>query len=375
MSKIITDKTNIVAIADAVRSKTGSTEELSLGEILSEIQGISGEATLEISVNSSNGLITATAGTKSSTYQLAFQPATTITPSKEPQMAVSSGYYTGGPVTVDPIPSSYIIPSGTVTISANGTHDVKKYENAVVEVAGSGEADYTNEDGLIEGTLTSYENSRVTKIADHVFYTYKSLTTVSFPACTIIGSNAFRYCSSLTTVNFLACTSIGGYAFNGCSSLTTVNFPACTFIGSYALSGCSRLTTVNFPACTSIGGHAFNGCSSLTTVNFPACTSISTSAFYRCSRLTTVSFPACRLIGYSVFKSCFNLKSIFLGGSSVCTLSNSHTFSSTPYNGYSTYFSGTPYIYVPSSLIASYQAATNWTYFSSYFSAIEDANI
>ena len=29
MSKIITDKSNIVAIADAVRSKTGSTEELS----------------------------------------------------------------------------------------------------------------------------------------------------------------------------------------------------------------------------------------------------------------------------------------------------------------------------------------------------------
>ena len=45
MSKIITDKTNIVAIADAVRSKTGSTEELSLGEIISEIEGISGGGT------------------------------------------------------------------------------------------------------------------------------------------------------------------------------------------------------------------------------------------------------------------------------------------------------------------------------------------
>lgn len=37
MSKIITDKTNIVAIADAVRSKTGSTEELSLGEIVGNL--------------------------------------------------------------------------------------------------------------------------------------------------------------------------------------------------------------------------------------------------------------------------------------------------------------------------------------------------
>jgi hypothetical protein len=52
--------------------------------------------------------------------------------------------------------------------------------------------------------------------------------------------------------------------------------------------------------------------------------------------------------------------------SSVCTLNNSNAFTSTPYAGYSASFSGTPYIYVPTSLVDAYKSATNWTYFSSY---------
>lgn len=38
--KIIAEKDDIVAIADAVRNKIGSTEEMSLSEIVSEINGI-----------------------------------------------------------------------------------------------------------------------------------------------------------------------------------------------------------------------------------------------------------------------------------------------------------------------------------------------
>ena len=62
------------------------------------------QVTPVISVNTS-GLITATAGTKSSTHQLAFQPAKTITPSTASQIAVSSGYYTGGNITVAAVPT------------------------------------------------------------------------------------------------------------------------------------------------------------------------------------------------------------------------------------------------------------------------------
>ena len=115
-----------------------------------------------ISVNSSTGVITATtsatksvtptvsagyvssgtAGTVtvsgSNTENLSTQAGTTITPTTSQQTAVAAGKYTTGAVKVDPIPSQYIIPSGTKSITANGTGiDVKQYEYANVNVSGS----------------------------------------------------------------------------------------------------------------------------------------------------------------------------------------------------------------------------------------------
>ena len=65
------------------------------------------------------------------------QGATTITPSTTQQTAVASGVYTTGAVTVAPIPSQYIIPSGSQTITTNNTYDVTALAEVVVNVAGS----------------------------------------------------------------------------------------------------------------------------------------------------------------------------------------------------------------------------------------------
>lgn len=200
----------MTAIADAIRSKTGGTDVLTLDEMATAISGIevgrepelqektvapstnsqtvtpdsgydglskvtvnamptSTQATPSITVSSS-GLITASAtqtagyvsaGTKSGTKQLTTQAAKTITPSKSSQTAVASGRYTTGAVTVAAIPSDYIIPSGTKTITANGTHDVKNYASATVNVAGedvSAETDaYTNKLATLETAITQLE--------------------------------------------------------------------------------------------------------------------------------------------------------------------------------------------------------------------------
>ena len=160
---------------------------------------------------------------------------------------------------------------------------------------------------------------------------------------------------------------VNDYAFFGCDYLSSISFPKCKYIGLNAFEYCTSLVSASFPVCTSIGRSAFYYCYNLTSVSFPACAKISNRAFFYCKSLTSASFPACISIFSSAFDRCHNLTSLYLTGSSLCTLSNSNAFTSTPIGGYSTTAGRYGSIYVPASLLTSYQTATNWTYFSSRF--------
>ena len=154
-------------------------------------------------------------------------------------------------------------------------------------------------------------------------------------------------------------------------TITAISDNTITEIRQYTFCNCVKLTSADFPICVSIGEDAFHACNNLSSINFPSCIDINNYAFYYCSKITTASFPACRSIDYDAFDRCFRLSSLTLGASSVCILKESNAFVSTPFANYKTYFSGTPHIYVPSSLVEAYKNATNWVYFSSYFSSIE----
>ena len=72
-----------------------------------------------------------------STYQLSTLGAQTITPSSATQTVSSNGKYMTGNVTVNPIPSQYIVPSGTYTISSvdsTNTFNVTNYASAKVTI-------------------------------------------------------------------------------------------------------------------------------------------------------------------------------------------------------------------------------------------------
>ena len=373
MSNILNNTTGLQEILEALQNKAAGGEQ----------------ATPEISVDTSTGLITATAGTKSSTKQLAFQPAKTITPTTTSQIAVSSGYYTGGnitvaavptqtktatptsttqnitpdsgkflsKVTVAAIPSTYVKPSGTKTITANGTYDVKSYVSATVNVEG-GEADYSTEDSLITRTFSSYTNDRVTSIGSYAFASCSKLISVNFPNCSYIGSNAFNGCSSLTNISFPNCTNIGSYAFRNCSNLTSVNFPNCSYIGSFAFRDCSSLTNISFPNCSYIGSYAFGRCSSLNNICFG----------FGISNANTMIRT---YIYASAFASCKNLTNLTLYYPSVATLSNINAFASTPMS-ISTLTGSFGSIYVPASLVNAYKSATNWATYADRITAIQE---
>jgi hypothetical protein len=303
------------------RLTSNNTDLQSLIDQANTLPDIVEQATPEITV-STGGLITATAGDKSATKQLSTQAAKTVTPTTTNQTAVTSGEYTTGAIIVkgDSNLVAGNIKQGVSIFGVNGT--LQEGDGGFGEAVEWSE----NEDAILTGTISgTYSNNTVTHI--------------------------------------------GYAAFHNCKSLTTVNFPACTSIGSYAFHSCKSLTSVNFPVCVSINSNAFYWCRSLTSVSFPVCSYISDFAFEYCYSLASISFPACLGIGSYVFSYCYNLTSLYLTGSSLCTLSNSNAFRSTPIGGYSASAGRYGSIYVPQSLLASYKAATNWAYFSSRFVA------
>lgn len=94
-------------------------------------------------VSQSNGYIEVTNSTisisipaKTSTLQLPTQAATTITPSSATQTITGQKYMTGD-ITVQPIPSQYIVPSGTLTITSvdtTTTFDATSYASVDVNL-------------------------------------------------------------------------------------------------------------------------------------------------------------------------------------------------------------------------------------------------
>ena len=143
-----------------------------------------------------------------------------------------------------------------------------------------------------------------------------------------------------------------------------------TVVGDHAFAQCAALTSVNFPAATSIDSYAFDYCYGLVSVSVPAVTTVASNAFRNSTGLASLRLPAVTSIGNRAFVGCRSLTALVLSNTeAVCVLSGTGFSSSTPIE------SGTGYIYVPSTLLADYQAATNWSAYASQFRALEDYTI
>ena len=249
------------------------------------------------------------------------------------------------------------------------------------------------EDGIIARTVSGvYENSTVGTVGSYAFYSCVSLTSVSFPACSAVGNYAFAGCTGLISAAFASCRSVSAAAFSGCTKLSGVSFPECTSMAASAFYNCQKLSQAAFPKCLSVGTSAFYSCWSMSAASFPLCTSIASYAFCNCSALASASFPMVRVIGVSAFTNCralsvlnlpactsissnafarcFGLVSLYLTGASVVSLPYSNAFSSTPIGGYSAVAGRFGSIYVPSSLLATYQSKAGWSFYSSRFAGV-----
>lgn len=345
MGLIITDSQNYTDIADAIRSKNGTSTHYYPEQMASAIMSISG-----------GGGITPTG-----TYNIASN-------------GVYDVYsYASASVSVP-------LPTGTITLSSNDTFNVYDYASAIVSVP---------EDPYMlkyqgANLLTTFTDTASTSIVYGAFAYTSSLATVSFPEAVTIGPYAFAYCYELRTISFPKVTTIDTYAFQYCSSMNyainSTNFPSLTGkIGNGAFRGCQYLTGIDLPNVTSIGTQCFSACSRITTVNMPKLASTSTGAFSyltTCSsyslpvltfvasncftsnwKLTTLTLPKAATISAYAFRYCSSLMSLYLTGSTVPTL-NASAFLNMPFSVSVNNVYGS--IYVPSSLYNSYIAATNW---------------
>lgn len=197
------------------------------------------------------------------------------------------------------IPSEFIVPTGSQTITQNGTVDVTSLAEVVVNVSGGGDQ------------LPNFLNNTLTELVDD----NGDVTSVVDYGC--------RSRTALTKVRLIGCTSIGDYAFYGCSNADTIVLPSlASNLDAREFQGCSNLTKLD------IKGYkiGFSGSSNPPWLND--------------AKLDTI---------------------ILRKSDSIVTLSPvsgvAYTFNGTPFasNG----SGGT--LYVPSALVNSYKNGTNWT--------------
>ena len=297
------------------------------------IMGVGGtSATLQTKSITLNGTYNASSDDADgySTVTVNVQPSLqtkSITPTtSEQQITADEGYYGLSQVTIDPIPSQYIIPTGTIPITSNGTVDVKNYEYANVNVGGGGGELFQK---LLDKSITSVSSSdfgNITSIGDYAFYNCTSLTSIIIP-------------------NII--TSIGIHAFEGCSGLTSITIPNnITIINNYTFRSCNGInTTVIIPdSVTTIGQYAFAGTGS--TIS----TRMNVTEYRIGSGVTNIQ--------NSAFRYNTQLQSITITATTPPTLGSSALAST-----------GSGPIYVPAASLEAYQAA--WGDVASRITAIQ----
>lgn len=173
------------------------------------------------------------------------------------------------------------------------------------------------------GSVTNFENTKVSQVAKNVFSQCSSLISISLPnTITAIGDGAFKECSKLTSMDLskTKTKTIGTSAFASCGNLGTIILPTTlTIIGTSAFASDTNLRSVQNLEKTivsTINKNAFLECKNLSSVKLPQTLStLGESAFEGCSNLTAVSGfenTAVKILEARTFANCSSLSTLSL---------------------------------------------------------------
>ena len=187
-----------------------------------------------------------------------------------------------------------------------------------------------------------------------------------------IGEYAFKNCCNLSSVTIPdSIRTIGDSAFNCCYSLSSITIPdnlitsGSNGIESNAFSSCYNLSSVTIPnGIRTIQGSVFKNCYSLSSITMPASViSITSIAFNYCYSLSGITIPnKVTSIGSNAFSSCYSISFLdFSTHTVVPTLSATNALVDIPSDCE---------IRVPSVLYDKWIAATNWSKYASQIVAV-----
>ena len=216
-------------------------------------------------------------------------------------------------------------------------------------------------DDFVEGSepTGAVTLSTATSIRNNVFNSYASITSVTGNSVLTVGNNAFANCSNLTAVSFPNATTLGVECFRQCK-LVSVSFPEVTTTGNGGAlrQNTNTLISASLPKLTAIQPYLFYDDQKLTTLDLSEATSVGNNAFQQCYELATLDLPKVTSIAASGFYNARKLTTLILRHTSVVTVANANAFTNTPLSGYN---SQSATVYVPQSLISSYQTASVWS--------------
>lgn len=200
MSKVLCEKSDLVAIADSVRNKTGTTDGMRVSEIPQKIEAIETGSNINLQ-----------------------EKALTIT--------------SNGITTVTPDTSYDALSKVDVTVS-------------VVGDGGSPTGPYIEYTSLNSSGRVFTAKFRGTIVPEYAFAYLSELTSVDMPDNVIaIGDNGFYRCPKLQLTSLPpGITSLGDFAFANCTGLETVKFTSTvSSIPNGVFSGCPKLSTIYVP--------------------------------------------------------------------------------------------------------------------------------
>ena len=288
--------------------------EVTVGAVSSDYVGTGVARKTSSDLSQSGATVTAPAGyyENDATKTLDEQTAQTIHPSTTDQTIASGKYLTGAQtikaVTTTNLTAANIVSGVTVEI---GDADDSDCVASVTGTASGGSIDW---DDVVNKT-----------------YQYGDVTLDSVTSWT--GYPIFKGVSGITGITATVMVTAGSTgasdAFEGCSNLVYAFFPEATTIGRDFVRSCGKLEYFAAPKATTIGAESLRQSGKLKAADLGLITDIQTRTFYG------VSYTA----------------DIILRSSTVASIASN----AVPGSG------SAVHVYVPSSLISTYETETNWS--------------